>query len=197
VPTSSDTPAPCIRKSRTDSDFFAADDFRITGNNFVNLSKIFTPGFCFESHVDEFRSTLPCIGAFMAMWVTSRAVTRMRAVLRYGVTMRPRVSQGVAVAGKFGGDIVWTWWLLVKYGLAGGALLAGSVSNVPALMLAPHNGCMRGGMAEHGVGSGSGSVAVTIAPQAPVLHGRLSIAQREEASRCTWKARLRAYHQHG
>ncbi|HSE12846.1 MAG TPA: S8 family serine peptidase [Rudaea sp.] len=88
-----------------DSDFFAADDFTISGNGAVDLSKIFTPGFTFNNTLASFGATMPVhwrIYGDAAGVPSSDPVTGGAAVWSFDSTAG---GAGVVVTGPFGGDI--------------------------------------------------------------------------------------------
>ena len=87
------------------SDFFVADDFRITGTAPINLTKIFTPGFTPNNPLSSFGPTMPVhwrIYSSNDNLPSSDPDTAGPAVWSYDATAG---SPGVSVAGPFGGDI--------------------------------------------------------------------------------------------
>ncbi len=93
-------------KSASDTDAFASDDFTITGNAPVDLSKIVTPGFELSGHtLASFGASLPVhwrIYSDAGGKPSSDPDTNGPAVFSYDATAG---SAGVSVVGKFGGDI--------------------------------------------------------------------------------------------
>lgn len=150
-----------------DSDLFASDDFTITGNAPVDLSLIFTPGFVLNHTLSFFGPTLPIhvrIYSDAGGAPSSDPDTGGAAVYSLDTTAG---AAGVNVVGKFGGDIT--------LDLA----TAGEHTALPAghywLLVYPTLPCSDGGSGctekwfwlNTAPGVGSGSPAVTIAPQAP------------------------------
>ena len=88
-----------------DTDFYAADDFTVSGNSPVDLTKIFTPGFTNANSLASFGATLPVhwrIYSDAAGVPSSDPVTAGPAVWGFDSTA---AGAGVSVAGPFGGDI--------------------------------------------------------------------------------------------
>jgi hypothetical protein len=147
-----------------DSDFFAADDFTITGNAPVNLTKIFTPGFVSNNTLTSFGAAMPVhwrIYSDAGGKPSSDPDTAGPAVWSYDATAG---SPGVVVTGKFGGDISLN---LVTAG-QNTALPAGHYWLVVYPTLPCNDG--GGGCTEEwfwlNSNTGSGSAPVVTAPQA-------------------------------
>ncbi|HEX3125625.1 MAG TPA: S8 family serine peptidase [Rhodanobacteraceae bacterium] len=88
-----------------DTDFYAADDFTVSGNSPVDLTKIFTPGFTANHTLASFGATLPVhwrIYSDAAGVPSSNPVTAGPAVWSFDSTA---AGAGVVVTGPFGGDI--------------------------------------------------------------------------------------------
>jgi len=88
-----------------DTDYYAADDFTISGNSPVDLTKIFTPGFTSNHTLASFGATLPVhwrIYSDAAGVPSSDPVTAGPAVWSFDSTA---AGAGVVVTGPFGGDI--------------------------------------------------------------------------------------------
>jgi len=88
-----------------DTDFFASDDFNITGNAPVDLSLIYAPGFVSAATLSSFGPTLPIhvrIYSDAGGKPSSDPDTGGPAVYSLDTTAG---APGVSVVGKFGGDI--------------------------------------------------------------------------------------------
>lgn len=150
-----------------DSDFFAADDFTVTGNGSVDLSKIFTPGFTNNNTLTSFGGTLPVhwrIYSDAAGVPSSDPVTGGAVVWSFDSTA---AGAGVSVTGPFGGDISLDLVAANQHT----ALAAGHYWLVVYPTLPCNDagaGCTEGWLWLNSI-NGSGSSAVSIAPptQAP------------------------------
>ncbi len=149
----------------SDSDFFAADDFTITGNTPVNLTKIFAPGFVANNTLSSFGPSLAVhwrIYSDASGKPSSDPDTGGATVWSFDSTAG---GAGVSVTGPFGGDISLD------------LVAAGTNTMLPAghywLVVYPTLPCNDGGSgcteAWYWLTStnGSGSSAVTIGPQLP------------------------------
>ncbi len=88
-----------------DTDFFAADDFTISGDGAVDLTKIVAPGFTANNSLTSFGATLPVhwrIYSDASGVPSSDPVTGGPAVWSFDSTAS---GAGVTVTGPFGGDI--------------------------------------------------------------------------------------------